>query len=237
MMRPLSLLLDLFFPPKCIYCHTLLHSSQQYACPCCLARLSWIKNEDRLSSGTHFSHCVSVAWYEDEIRKALLQYKFFGHRQYAQAFALPLAQAVDLHFRDCYDLISWVPISQETLKTRGYDQARLLAKAVAQILRQNTVPLFKEPLHKTPQSTLSSAHARRQNVKGCFTLIEPTSVQQKRILLIDDVITTGSTMEESATCLFRAGAKDVLCATFCRTRPTTASLHETASFNRNDGIT
>jgi ComF family protein len=216
-------LLDLLFPPKCIYCNALVNSSRNFTCPRCFLQLPWIKNEEAIVSGTHFSHCVSAAWYEGEIRKALLQYKFFGKCEFAEAFAIPLTQAIENHYANRYDLISWVPISQETLKTRGYDQAFLLADAVSKVLRQNTCSLVKQPIHKTAQSTLSSAHARHQNVKGCFTLNSPIPIQGKRILLIDDVITTGSTLEEIAKLLTCAGAVEVLCATFCRARLTSTS--------------
>lgn len=210
--------LDLLFPPKCIYCNSLVKSSQNLICPHCFNRLSWIKNEDVVLSGTFFSQCVSVAWYEAEIRKAFLQYKFYGKRNYAATFALPLAHAVSHHFTGRYDLISWIPTSKETFKKRGYDQAFLLADAIAKILQQNAVPLLTHPFPKKPQSTLTSSTARHQNVKGCFALKTAVGLNGKRILLIDDVITTGSTLEEAAKLLLSAGSKEVLCATFCRTR-------------------
>jgi ComF family protein len=211
-------LLDLIFPPKCIYCNALLAPSETQTCSRCLEHLPWIKPEDALLSGTHFSHCVSVAWYEGEIRNAFLRYKFRGQRRYAEAFSFLLAQKIALHFEGRYDWITWVPLSEESLKARGYDQSFLLSAAVAQELGQQPHALFRKPLHKTPQSSLSSAEARRHNINGCFTLIDPTSVQGKRILLIDDVITTGSTLEEASKHLLCADAKEVLCATFCRTR-------------------
>lgn len=210
-------LLDLLFPPRCIYCNNLVKSSQTFACSRCLASLSWISPEGALLQGTHFSYCVSCAWYEGAIRDAFLQYKFEGQPQYAKAFADPLAEAISQHFEDRFDLLSWVPLSQKNLESRGYDQAFLLSSAVAHKLQRNPLPLLKKTSQKELQSSLSSAQARRNNVKGSFSLIDPFLVQGKRILIIDDVITTGSTLEEAAEVLLRADAKEVLCATFCRT--------------------
>ena len=228
-MRPFSLfLLDLFFPPRCIYCDALVKTSGDYACPRCQKDLPWTRGEEALQSGHYFSNCVSAAWYEGEIRSAFLQYKFYQQRELAAAFAFSLAQAIACHFTDQYDLISWIPVSQETLASRGYDQARLLAEAVAKQLQQTAHPTLFQPYHKTPQSTLSSPQARRLNVKGCFSLFQPALLHGKRILLIDDVITTGATLEEAARILRQGGATEVLCATFCRTRP--ASLLDESTF-------
>lgn len=227
MRRPLSLLLlDLFFPPRCIYCDALVKTSDAYACPRCLERLSWIHADEATRPGTNFALSVSAAWYEGEIRKAFLQYKFYGQRQFASIFAPPTAEAIASHFTGYYDLITWIPVSEETLQTRGYDQAKLLAVAVARELGQSAVPLLKQPVHKTPQSTLSSAQDRQKNIKGCFSLLNPDLVLGKRILLMDDVLTTGATLEEASGLLRSAGAKTVLCATFCRTRSTLDHLDE-----------
>lgn len=216
-MRPLSLvLLDLIFPARCVYCDALLPQVDYFACPNCMVSLPWLSGKAALRGGTNFTRCVSAASYEAALRAAFLQYKFFNQRHLAKTFAIPLAQVIASHFSGAYDLITWVPVSKERLKTRGYDQARLLAEAVAAALGQKTLPLLAHPHQNPAQSSLDSAAARLVNVKGCFAATDPARTQGLRILLIDDLITTGATLEEASSVLRAAGAKEVLCATFCQ---------------------
>lgn len=229
-MRPLSLvLLDLFFPARCVYCNALLPQSDHFACPRCLVSLPWLSDMAALKRGTHFSYCVSAASYEAALRDAFLQYKFYQQRHLCKAFAAPLALAICSHFSASYDLITWVPVSKARLKTRGYDQSRLLAEAVAHLLDQKAVDLLAHPRPKPAQSSLDSAAARLLNVKGCFAPTDPARTRGLRILLIDDLITTGATLEEAARVLRAAGAREVLCATFCQTPTHAPLLREDAS--------
>lgn len=161
----------------------------------------------------------------------MLQYKFYGQRHLAEVFALPLANFIRASFLHRYDLITWIPISKERLRTRGYNQSELLAKEIAQLLGQKALPLLHHPRPKPPQSGIATAADRKANVSGCFTLASSNDLRGARILLVDDVITTGSTLEEAAQVLRAGGASEVLCATVCRTRPGASSLRETTSFD------
>lgn len=211
-------LLDLFFPPRCIYCDGLLKDSHAVSCLRCQKELPWIPPEDQGVEGSHFTHCISAAYYEGAIRSAFLQYKFYGQRQLAKAFAMPMQKAIEGQLPGRFDLITWIPVSEETLKKRGYDQARLLAEAIGQLLQTPVLAALAQPRAKVPQSTLLSPQARRENVKGCFALRNPAALKGKRVLLIDDVITTGATLEEACETLGHAGVQEVVCATFCRAR-------------------
>lgn len=216
-------LLDLFFPPKCIYCQAVLSSGEEGACPTCITQLPWIEAESILLPGKQLSHQLSVAWYEHGARDAILRYKFKGQRHYAPALSIPLANKLTAQCPGWFDLISWIPVSRETLQSRGYDQARLLAEEVsARLDLPAKALLFARK--KPPQSSLSSASARRENIKEAFSLMDPSMVLEKRILLIDYVVTTGSTLEEAASILLKGGAKTVFGATFCRSRPNHGAL-------------
>lgn len=102
-----------------------------------------------------------------------------------------------------------VPLEKKRLKSRGYNQAEVLAKELSQILE---IPLIVDNLVKTrktlPQAKLS-AKERGENVKNAFSVKNPAEIIGKKIFLIDDVYTTGSTMEECATVLKNAGARQV----------------------------
>ena len=130
-----------------------------------------------------------------------------------------LAQAVRTYLPGTYDLITWVPVSPETLRRRGYDQAQLLAQETARALAAQAVPLLEKTRDTPPQSSLTQGRQRRANVAGVYTAPHPAQVTGQRILLLDDILTTGATLNEAARTLRQAGARQVVAAAFCRTPP------------------
>jgi len=209
--------LDFLFPSNCPCCRRILSHSRMLVCERCYPDLPWLSEEDVLQQGEGKSHCVSASWFSGNLREIIHAYKFEGYRQLAAPLAGPLAQQINRHYGDAFDLITWVPISTKTLKARGYDQSRLLAEALAKELGKSTFPLLQKSRHTPAQSSLSSPAERRSNVMGAFALIEPAAIVGQRVLIVDDVITTGATLAEVGGILHRAGAAKVLCATLCRT--------------------
>ena len=104
------------------------------------------------------------------------------------------------------------------MKKRGYDQSFLLASEAAKLMDDVVVETLKKTGDTPAQSKMRSADERRANVMGVYEVVEPELVKGQRILLIDDIITTGSTLSEGAKMLMMAGAQYVMCATLARTR-------------------
>jgi ComF family protein len=129
-----------------------------------------------------------------------------------------ISQAVSDHLQGKFDLISWVPVSRQRKRERGYDQCFLLAKELGRILEQEPVELLRKEKNIQPQSRLKDAAERRANVMGVYCVPWPERVRGKRVLLVDDVVTTGSTLSECARALLMAGAEDVVCVTLARAR-------------------
>ncbi len=173
--------------------------------------------DQAVTAGSAVARFVSAGWYRDELRDAVMRYKFSGRRACADAFGQVLAGTVRFYLPGAFDVISWVPVSPETLKTRGYDQARLLAEAAAGALGKRSVPVLEKTGKNVPQSSLRGREERRRNVEGVYHVPDPAAVMGKRILLIDDILTTGATLEEAARTLRRAGASQVVAAVLCRT--------------------
>lgn len=115
-------------------------------------------------------------------------------------------------------MLSWVPVSKKRLRERGYDQAELLCRAVADELGVTPVPLLVKHRHTRAQSASGSAEKRKANIAGAYMLVPEADIQDHRILLIDDIITTGSTVSECARTLGYGGADRVVCATVARQR-------------------
>ena len=115
------------------------------------------------------------------------------------------------------DVIVPVPLHRSRLRQRGFNQSVLLGRVLS---RQLFIPMLPDALVRTrqtePQIELSVAE-RRVNVKGAFAVNKPDRIMGKRILLLDDVMTTGSTIDECAHELKKAGARGVIAVTIART--------------------
>ncbi len=204
-------LLDILFPPKCAFCRRIMHSGVESPCPYCRDGLPYTKGGGR-QKGDFFSVCVAPLYYEDEVRESLLRYKFKGATGYASVYAKLLAPCIASELSGDYDLISWVPLSKGRYKERGYDQAMLLALATALELDDVAVSTLEKTLDVAKQSTVGSAEKRRANISGAYCVPDPELIAGKRILLIDDIVTSGSTLSECARTLKSAGAAGVVCA-------------------------
>lgn len=150
-------------------------------------------------------------YYKDEVGESIRRFKFRNAPQYAAAYGRYLSKRIFEEYREDYDLLTWVPVSTLRRLSRGYDQSRLLAEAVAGELCREATPLLKKIRNNPPQSSIFGAAQRRANVQGVYKVTNAQQIRGKRILLIDDVITTGATVSESARILLTAGAKEVYC--------------------------
>ena len=143
------------------------------------------------------------------VRQGILAYKFRNAPSRGKVFGRILGEDLLRRGADDFDLISWVPLSAKRCHRRGYDQAQLLAEAAAEALGTKAVPLLRKARDVSPQSRLRTPEERRANISGCYVVRSADAVRGKRILLIDDVITTGSTLSECARMLLTAGAVSV----------------------------
>lgn len=207
-------LLDLFYPRRCVYCDRMLDDDPRRVCGQC--QQPWISADTPLRTGENFSSCACAGWYEGNLRDAILRFKFQHEASYGAVLAHPLAQCIARNFTDSYDIIAWLPVSKKRLAERGYDQSFLLAKHAADLLQKPLIPML-EKRHTKAQSSLGTAAARQTNVSGVFSLLTPERVQGARLLLVDDLITTGHTLESASACLRDGGAKSVVCACLART--------------------
>ncbi|MEG2420144.1 MAG: ComF family protein [Oscillospiraceae bacterium] len=216
MKNPLKAFLELLFPPKCPFCKRILARDEVGCCSACQKSLPWTEGTRGEVAGEFFSRCVAPLHYRGTVRASILRYKFSGKSAYAKGYGVLTAQCVADRLSGEYDLISWVPLSRNSLSKRGYDQARLLAEETARFLGTSAVPTLEKRRATPAQSTLSEESARRANVMGAYVVIDPKGLRGKRILLVDDVITTGSTLSECARTLRTAGAAEVLGCTLAR---------------------
>ena len=204
-------ILDIFFPPRCAFCRRRLRPGENGLCRRCEAELPWC--DPARKPGPAFVDAVcSPLQYRDSVRDALHRYKFSGVTAYAGVFGRLVADCVRENLAGEYDLISWVPLSSERLAERGYDQAMLIALAAALELDDVAVETLRKTRNTAPQSLTANAGERRANIAGAYEVLDPELVRNRRVLLIDDIITTGNTVSECARILGLAGAESVVCA-------------------------
>lgn len=207
---------ELLFPPKCVLCGTLLSKGEQDLCRKCRAEAPFYPNRKRK---LQFLDSFAAVWYyEGYVRRSLLRYKFYGARWYAASYGRLLAMTLLEQYPEGFDCLTWVPVSFRRKLRRGYDQVELLARAVGRELGMTPVPLLRKIRHNRPQSGISGVAERRANVLGVYRETGRAQVAGKRILLLDDILTTGATAGEAARVLLTAGAKEVHCAVVAAAR-------------------
>jgi ComF family protein len=125
---------------------------------------------------------------------------------------------IQKEYPDGFDCLTWIPVSRIRKFTRGFDQVELLAQAVGRELGITPVPMLKKIRHNRRQSSIAGQAQRRANVLGAYRIENALEIQDKRILMLDDILTTGSTASECARMLLTAGAKEVHCAAMAAPR-------------------
>jgi ComF family protein len=169
-------------------------------------------------TGEFFDRCLSPFFYADLVRDSFHRYKFDGYRWYAPAYGRWMSDCLRDYLNEPVDLVTWAPLSRRRRHQRGYDQARLLAHEVAVSLGMEETQLLEKAVDTPAQSGLEGAAKRRANVLGVYALKPGADPAGKRILLVDDIVTTGSTLSECARVLKTAGAERVVCVTLARGR-------------------
>ena len=232
-----DLLAELFYPPRCMVCEEVLSAREKKygLCARCRPLVNVIKEPfcmkcgKKLSDGTleycedcgetgqnrFFSEGRGVYLYDGVMREIMYRFKYRNKRYYSAYFARQAKRLYQGWIADVRpDLILPVPMYRGKMKKRGYDQAECFAKALSRVFH---IPKGRGVMERTrstlPQKGLSGA-ARRLNLKNAFH-IRGNLVQSQKILLVDDIYTTGSTVDAAAEAFLEAGAADVRCMYIC----------------------
>jgi len=200
-------LFDLLFPQKCVLCGKVLEDYEADICDCCRKEAPVYPTSK--AKMPFVDGWCAIWYYQDDVRESILRYKFGNRRSYANTYARVLAQKLKEEYPDGFDILTWVPISPLRKLKRGFDQVEKLAFAIAEHLQMQPVRTLKKIRHNRPQSGISGPAHRRANVLGAYKVIQPEVLWGKRVLLLDDVITTGATAGECSRVLLTAGARQV----------------------------
>lgn len=200
-------LFDVLFPPKCVLCRKVLEDFETDLCDAC--RQDAPNCPVSRKKMPFLEGWCAVWYYQDAVRESILRYKFANRRSYAKSYAKLLAQKLKEEYPEGFDVLTWVPISRRRKFKRGFDQVEKLALALGKQLAIQPVRTLRKIRHNRPQSGIAAPAHRRANVLGVYKAINPEEIWNKRVLLLDDVITTGATVGECARILLTAGAREV----------------------------
>ena len=210
-MKLIDYVLDLMYPPRCILCRKILRDKEKDICHSCADIMPRLLNFEPRRDLDNIRLCVAPFVYRDELRKSLHRYKFSGAAAYGRIYADFIAKSIDENAISC-DIISWVPVSKRRLRERGYDQSEIIARALADILGVPCQKLLCKVKENKRQSSLSSKEARKHNVAGAYRCISEEDLIGKRVLIVDDIVTTGETISEAAKMLKCAGCTEIYAA-------------------------
>jgi len=222
-------LLDFLFPNPCVCCLKPA-GRNRFLCPACEKAFSFypVKNTCKtclapipagadicgqcLALKPAYAQLVVCVSYSGSLRTALHSYKFYGRTDLAASFSLMLTtQLRRLNLTDFHAVIP-IPLSRERLKQRGFNQSELIAKLVA---KEFDVPCISDALIRrrdTKQQAALHKGQRSKNVRGAFDLQDADALRSMRVLLVDDIFTSGATMREAAKTLSASVSSVVACA-------------------------
>ena len=207
--------LNLLFPRKCPFCNRHI-GGRDLICGDCEKTLPY--TGDRARRQVSGLRVAAPLYYEDAVRRALLDFKFKGRMGGLPCFGSLMARCAAEEFGGEFDAITWVPVSRKRLRRRGFDQARYLAGSLCVEWHVEPQETLRKILDNPAQSGIGDPAERRANVLGAYEPVDPDAIAGKRFLLIDDIITTGATLTECVRVLKAAGAADVVCLTLAMAR-------------------
>ena len=215
----ISKILNFIYPTKCAICGTNIEIKaiqiQEFTCNNCKLKLEYIRDDYvvKKAQGKYFDYICSAYFYEKEIRNLILGFKFSNKKYLCDFLSQELINILAKFDVSKLDYVTYVPISIKRYFERGYNQSYLIAKRISQRL---DIPIVKYGLIKIKnnktQSNLNVAQ-RLTNPKGAYKVLLKSIIKDKNVLLVDDIYTTGSTLNECSKVLKEAGVKTIVAAT------------------------
>ena len=234
-----KMFLDCLYPRRCPVCGEIVVPKGALICPDCEKQISWVDGAVCQSCGRQLSdetaeYCpdcmrrrhsfdggIALCNYNDAARTSMAKIKYQGRREYLDYYGQVFVKRLGRKIAGFHpDVLVPVPVHPARKKKRGFNQAEVLAERISEELEQQyhiRIPVCPELLSRTkktlPQKDLSAAE-RLKNLEGAFEAgTVPPGI--RRVLLVDDIYTTGSTADTCAKALKQAGVRKVYIATAC----------------------
>lgn len=236
MLDTLQAVADIFFPPSCLSCRVSITNSDIFFCETCLSRVQPLKGpycpgcgklfdsgsgenhycSECLKNNWHFSRASAFFLYQEPISGLIHSLKYQGFTGSLST----LNQIALTHFRlpliDEAEVIVPVPLHAKRLRQRGFNQSVLIARSLFYRNKTRINPQVLQKQRWTEPQTFFNGMDRRKNLHNAFTVTSPALIRGKKVLLVDDVFTTGTTVNECARVLKKNGAAEVWVFTLAR---------------------
>lgn len=205
----LEFVLNFLFPPACVVCGKI---DKNWLCSKCKKRVERLEKSCEVEiQNKKYEKLLYIFKYESLIRKLVLGYKFSNKAYINNFFAnMIVKNEKNYNLLKQYDMIIPVPMHKKKMLKRGYNQTELISEKVAkELIIQNRPDILQKVVNTTTQSKLGGK-ARQTNIQHAFFIKNDIDVEDKKIILFDDIYTTGATSEECSRILKNAGAKEIL---------------------------
>lgn len=224
-------LCELVFPPVCVHCNALIENHDAFFCTACIHALthdphttcprccSSVGEFADVSKGCpncrderyHFASSFRLGLYDGVLRDAILKLKSKMGEGFAECLGQLWASVAEKQFREvAAQVVIPIPLHWWRKWRRGFNQSEALAEAIATRLEIPCEPRWLRRIRHTPHQTSVGAAERRTNLRGAFRVSSDADLKGKTVLLVDDVLTTGSTTSEAARALCEAGVAKVV---------------------------
>ena len=161
-----------------------------------------------------FKNLTVIGMYSGLLKSLIYNYKYEGIKEYSVPFANLLSDKLKNEYKK-FDIITSVPLHEERIKKRGFNQSELLGKSMAKNLKKQYVEAFLRIKNTKPQFSLSSKE-REENLKNAFILNQSINIKNKNVLIVDDIFTTGTTLQEASKLLLDNKANEIYLAAIAR---------------------
>lgn len=231
MNKYLKTFLNILYPRCCPVCHQILRDQKQLICTSCARELAPYRGPRCMKCGKpvgieeeyckgcaerrhFFTKGRGIYLYDERMRKSIVKYKYHGRREYGDFYAAAICRYAKEEIETWKpDVIVPIPLHCSKKRARGFNQAEYLAERIGKYYDIPVAPQLLIKTKRTRSQKKLDAGQRRKNLQGAFFTGE--NLDGLTVLLVDDVYTTGSTMDAASSVLMEAGAKNVFFVTLC----------------------
>jgi len=217
-----TFVINIFFPPQCVVCDINLKAG--VICEPCFAKIPRFRTLFCADCGARlpgmkkichpdFPYVLGAAGpYDGSLKLLVHRLKFRSVRRAAEPLAALIVRYLgDISLDTKKFIFIPLPLSRKRRNERGFNQTEEIARYIAKSLPISVrTDILRRHRNAKPQTSTSSAHERRENILGCFSVAEPGAILHKDVVLLDDVTTSGATLEEAARALKAAGARKII---------------------------
>lgn len=232
-----QVLLDLVYPRVCAACGKMAGRGMRYLCWECLSGLHIVSDpicsicgdpaDGLIEHQYKCSWCVdkrpfferarSAVRYRDKTKEILQRYKYNNEVHLTHDFVSMLSACVQTHYsKTDFDAVIYVPLDYRKQRQRTYNQSQLLAKGLAQVIKVPCVDNCLKRVRNVESQTRANAGVRKKNVRNAFEVMRADWIYGRNFLLVDDIMTTGATVNECSRVLAKAGAVTICVVTVAR---------------------